>query len=62
MPSQNQASFSHPGDSGVTIEEAGLGKQALLFVEQIPTETITEAAEEAAEESAGVVSSVEAEL
>lgn len=35
-----QASFSHPGDSRVTIEEAGLGKQALLFVEQKPAEAI----------------------
>lgn len=33
-----QASFSHPGDSGMTIEEAGLGRQALLFVEQKPKE------------------------
>ncbi|CAB1102447.1 unnamed protein product [Ectocarpus sp. CCAP 1310/34] len=31
-----KASFSHPGDSGMTIEEAGLGRQALLFVEQKP--------------------------
>ncbi|CAM9497580.1 unnamed protein product [Pylaiella littoralis] len=33
-----KASFSYPGDSGVTIEDAGLGKQALLVVEQKPEE------------------------
>lgn len=51
-----QASFSYPADSGLSIEEAGLGKQALLFVEQKPidmkeTETaVTGAAGEAKEE------------
>lgn len=35
LPSR-QASFSYPGDSAVTIDEAGLGRHALLFVEQKP--------------------------
>lgn len=38
LRARGQASFSHPGDSGMTIEEAGLGRQALLFVEQKPKE------------------------
>lgn len=53
-----QASFSYPGDAGATIEEAGLGKQALLFVEQKPTEAVAVAV---AGEAAGVESSVEEE-
>ncbi|CAM9477769.1 unnamed protein product [Ectocarpus sp. 4 AP-2014] len=56
-----KASFSHPGDSGMTIEEAGLGRQALLFVEQKPKEAMgdsdgtvdeTEAAAAAGDEDA----------
>lgn len=58
----NQASFSYPGDSGASIEETGLGKQALLFVEQKPTPTPTEVATGAAGEAAEVESSVGDEL
>lgn len=63
---RNQASFSYPGDSGASsIEQAGLGKQALLFVEQKPTpaptpaeaSTATDAVTGAAREAAGVESS-----
>lgn len=50
---RRQASFSYPGDTGVTIEEAGLGKQALLFVEPKPKEPTPVAAEEAAAAAAG---------
>lgn len=58
---ENQASFSFPGDSGVSIEEAGLGKQALLFVEQKPAEAAT-AAEATGEAATATESSVEDEL
>eukprot|EP00752_Nemacystus_decipiens_P010534 g9380.t1 len=57
-----KASFSYPADSGVSIEEAGLGKQALLFVEQKPTETVAETLADSSGEAAEVESSAEDEL
>eukprot|EP00903_Cladosiphon_okamuranus_P020027 g18395.t1 len=62
-----KASFSYPGDSGVSIEEAGLGNQALLFVEQKPintaeTETQTEAGAGAAGAAEKAEDSVEDEF
>ena len=36
LPCLLQATFSHPREAAMTIEEAGLGKQALLIVEQKP--------------------------
>ena len=61
----DQASFSYPGDAGVSIEASGLGRQALLFVEQKPALTPAETTETvagAARGAADVESAVEDEL